>query len=407
MTYQETLAFIYSKLPSLEKIGWGAYKPGLERIYKQLAVLGNPQNNFKIIHIAGTNGKGSVANLLSSVLQEQGYKVGLFTSPHLKDFRERIRVNGEMVSEQKVIDFVQKFTVDLSEVEPSFFEYTFAMSMLYFSEEKVDFAVVETGLGGRLDCTNIVKPLLSIITNVGLDHEQYLGDTIQKIAQEKAGIIKNGVDVVIGRKQKDLITIYQEKAQEEKAQIHFAENQINYPCGLIGKCQVENQNTVLTAIGVLQQKGVLITTDSIKKGFLNVLDNTGFKGRFQVFQKEPLIICDVAHNSDGVKQLFDELSRFSPEKLKIVWGMSVDKKIDDILTLLPVESNYYWCSANNPRAFIAKDLKIKASEFSLKGEAFNSVYSAYQNALLHLEKDELLLVAGSVFVVADLLSEIN
>lgn len=402
MNYQETIEFIYSKLPSLEKKGWGAYQPGLERIEQQLAQLNDPQNAYPIVHVAGTNGKGSVSNLLASVLQEAGLKVGLFTSPHLKDFRERIRINGKVVPEQYVVDFVAAFSEVPKALNPSFFEYTFAMAMAYFQEQKVDVVVLETGLGGRLDCTNVVHPILSIITNVAMDHEQFLGTTLKAIAAEKAGIIKKDTEVIVGRKQEEIATVFESKAIAENAVIFYAE-EAKYPSGLTGACQNENQATVLKAVERLNAKGYGISEIDVQKGLLNVLQNTGLQGRFQVLQDQPLIVCDVAHNVDGIQQLMKQIEALGKKQVHIVWGMSSDKKVNEILKLLPLNAKYYWCSAVNQRSLAASELSKQGNKMGLKGQVYSSTITAFEGAKKELQSEDLLLVAGSVFVVAEVL----
>ncbi len=417
MNYKETLQYIYNKLPSLEKKGWGAYKPGLDRINEQLTRLNNPHESFDIIHVAGTNGKGSVSSLLASVLMESGKKVGLFTSPHLLDFRERIKVNGVDIPEKEVISFVAKFSEKMEDLNPSFFEYTFAMAMEYFREQKVGVAVIETGLGGRLDCTNVVRPILSVITNVSLDHVQFLGNTISAIATEKAGIIKEGVDVVIGRKQNETTDVFKLKAVEENTNVFYSnENLLIRPMALKGSCQAENQRTVLESVQRLNAGGFSILEEQVNSGLVNVLHNTNFKGRFQILSKSPFVICDVAHNFDGVTQLVSQISELQDlpasngkdpsgiiRKINVVWGMSEDKDVEAILKLLPKQANYFWCGTQNARSMSSTDLKIKGLELQLKGEGFSTMRDAYLSAIEETNEADILLIAGSTFVVADLL----
>ncbi|MFT6745920.1 MAG: dihydrofolate synthase/folylpolyglutamate synthase [Glaciecola sp.] len=404
MDYKQTVDYLYSCLPSLDKKGWSAYKPGLSRVNALLKLLDNPQDSFKIIHVAGTNGKGSVSHMLASVLQESGLKVGLFTSPHLKDFRERIKVNGKEVNKKKVIDFVGDFKVPSKDISPSFFEYTFALAADHFKESEVDVAVIETGLGGRLDCTNVVNPILSVITNISLDHEQFLGDTLQKVAGEKAGIIKENTPVVIGRQQDEVQEVYNQAVKKQNARLHLSDAETEtYKCELQGDYQIENQRTVLKCIEVLKSLHFLILPEHVQKGLQSITLNTGLKGRWQLLSHNPKIICDVGHNIDGVKQIMKQLSNESYSGVSVVWGMSEDKKITEILSLLPIEYNYYWCAAENPRSLNAAELRMKGSSLKLFGKDYSSVYSAYQHAKSELKEGEILFVGGSVFVVAEVI----
>lgn len=405
MTYQQTLEFLFSRFPSLQKDGWTAYKPGLDRVNQMAEILENPQNSFPSIHVAGTNGKGSVSHFLASILQEAGYKVGLFTSPHLKDFRERIKVNGQQIPQGRVIEFVNAFSKEAEGIHPSFFEYTCLMAFQYFKEQKVDIAVIETGLGGRLDCTNIVNPLLSVITNIGLDHMQFLGSTLPEIAGEKAGIIKGNTPVVIGRKNTHTDTVFQQKAGEMKAPLFFAEDltEKEYELGLKGEYQKENVKTVRKTVEVLGTLGWEISEDFLKAGLLNVLKNTQLQGRWQEISKQPTVIADVAHNEDGVKIVVKQLLQNNYSDLRIVWGMAADKDVEVILSLLPKNASYYWCSAQNARSLPAKLLQEKGFEFNLKGVAYSRVMEALENAKTNASENTLVFVGGSVFVVAEIL----
>lgn len=403
MNYQESVEYLYSCLPSLDKKGWGAYKPGLDRVHSMLSLLNNPDKSFEVIHIAGTNGKGSVSHMLASVLQESGLKVGLFTSPHLKDFRERIKVNGQEVGEKEVVDFIQFFSKQAEKISPSFFEYSFALAVNYFNQQKVDVAVIETGLGGRLDCTNVVNPILSVITNVSLDHERFLGSTISAIAAEKGGIIKNGVPVVIGREQEETKPVFDKIAKECNSAVHYSSNQLaTYQSDLKGLYQLENQKTVLEIVSQLKKSKLKISDKHLKAGLMKVAINTGLKGRWQNLSNNPKVICDVGHNVDGVRELMKQVANESASSVKVVWGMSEDKDIKKILSLLPTEYQYYWCSADNPRALSQNELKKEAAKIGLKGNSYDDVTSAYNAAHEASQEDDMIFIGGSVFVVAEL-----
>ena len=404
MNYQETLSYLYSCLPSIDKKGWGAYKPGLTRVREMLRLLDDPQESYPVIHVAGTNGKGSVSHLLASVLQDSGLKVGLFTSPHLKDFRERVKVNGEEISENYVVDFVKSFADVAADVNPSLFEYTFALAAHYFRDQKVDAVVLETGLGGRLDCTNVVHPVLSVITNISLDHEKFLGNTLQKVAAEKAGIIKPEIPVVVGRKQKETTPVFKEAAKRNLSMLQFADPTAPvYSCPLKGGYQMENQRTVIKCVEVLKEIGFQLETINIIDGFSQVIKNTGLKGRWQELSDQPKVVCDVGHNVDGVTQLMDQLKKEPYSQIKVVWGMSEDKRIEDILALLPKEFDYYWCEAQNPRALKVEKLKGEADLLGLHGNVYPSVKEAYRAALDQVQEDEMVFVSGSTFVVSEVL----
>lgn len=404
MNYQETINFLFTQFPSYQKEGKNAFKPGLERILKLSELANNPHKNFKSIHIAGTNGKGSCSHMLASILQESGYKVGLFTSPHLKDFRERIKINGVEITEQYVIDFVHKFKSKAKSIQPSFFEYTTIMAFEYFSSQKVDIAIIETGLGGRLDCSNIIVPEISMITNIGLDHQQFLGETLTEIASEKAGIIKPNVPVVIGKKQGETVSVFDFFAHKNNAELIYAENtSVNYKLGLKGYCQKENSKTVLTTINKLQNKGWEIPENAIKEGFKNTVENTGLFGRWNTLQKNPKVICDTGHNKDGIKLIVQQLKDETYENLHIVWGMVNDKDVAEILNLLPKKARYYWCSPKIERALTTKELKATAYNLKLKGESYSSVLTAKENAIKSGGKNDLIFIGGSTFVVAEAL----
>jgi len=403
MNYQETLDYLFSKLPMYQRKGIAAYKVDIGNIVAASKYLGNPHTQFKSIHIAGTNGKGSTAHMLTSVLQEAGYKVGLYTSPHLKDFRERIKVNGKMITEQEVVGFVKESKTIFEEMELSFFEFTVAMAFDYFAKEKVDIAIIETGLGGRLDSTNIIKPELSIITNIGIDHTNLLGNTIEKIAAEKAGIIKENTPIIIGRKQKETNTIFQNIAKEKNAHLIYTNPQQNYVTDLKGEYQKENINTTIAVIEQLLEQGWVINRSNIEQGLLKTITNTQLLGRWQTLSKSPDIICDTGHNEDGIKQISKQLKNTKFEQLHFVFGTVNDKNLDSILSHLPKNACYYFCQADIVRAMNAQELKNKAKAFNLNGDAFTSVKQALNNAKECANKDDLIFIGGSTFVVAEVL----
>ena len=403
MNYQETLDYLFSKLPMYQRKGIAAYKVDIGNIVAASKYLGNPHTQFKSIHIAGTNGKGSTAHMLTSVLQEAGYKVGLYTSPHLKDFRERIKVNGKMITEQEVVGFVKESKTIFEEMELSFFEFTVAMAFDYFANQQVDIAIIETGLGGRLDSTNIIKPELSIITNIGIDHTNLLGNTIEKIAAEKAGIIKENTPIIIGRKQKETNTIFQNIAKEKNAHLIYTNPQQNYVTDLKGEYQKENINTTIAAIEQLLEQGWVINRSNIEQGLLKTITNTQLLGRWQTLSKSPDIICDTGHNEDGIKQISKQLKNTKYEQLHFVFGTVNDKNLDSILSHLPKNACYYFCQADIVRAMNAQELKNKAKAFNLNGDAFTSVKQALNNAKECANKDDLIFIGGSTFVVAEVL----
>lgn len=419
MNYKETLTFLLSQLPIFQRIGAAAYKANLDNTYALMAVLNQPQEKFKSVHIAGTNGKGSTAHLLASIYQEAGYKTGLYTSPHLKDFRERIRINGEMISKDFVVDFVEKYKEKFISISPSFFELTMAMGFQYFAEEEVDMVIMETGMGGRLDSTNIVIPELSIITNIGFDHTQFLGDTLAKIASEKAGIIKKGVPVLIGEKQVETKAVFTSKANEMSSSLHFAEdlvkiekidlnssgfriywkNQVlfeNIYFPLQGNYQINNLKTALAAAKLL-----VLPEDKIQSGIANMLINTHLIGRWQILKHNPLTICDTAHNEAGLRYVVDQLNQTPHKKLHFVLGVVNDKDITSILNLLPKNAIYYFCKADIPRGLEVDILEKKAKEIGLKGNSYSSVKEALKVAQNSATKDDLVFVGGSTFTVAE------
>tara|TARA_B100001173_G_scaffold288367_1_gene277466 strand:+ start:576 stop:1790 length:1215 start_codon:yes stop_codon:yes gene_type:complete len=404
LNYQKTLEFLFNQFPSYQIKGGDAFKPGLNRILKLSKLVNNPHENFKSIHIAGTNGKGSCSHMIASILQESGYKVGLFTSPHLKDFRERIKINGVEIPEQNVIDFVEKFSNKAESIQPSFFEYTTIMAFQYFVNEKVDIAVIETGLGGRLDCSNIITPEISVITNIGLDHQQFLGETLAEIAREKAGIIKHRVPVIIGRKQGETCSVFDFFAHQKKTKLSYSES-INaiYALDLKGNYQIENSKTVLCTIRNLQQQGWQIPEEAINIGFQNTIKNTGLMGRWTTLQVKPRVICDTGHNEDGVKLIVKQLNNENHENLHIIWGMSNDKDVLKILNHLPKNATYYWCSPNNDRALDTKKLASEALKINLHGECFISVLAAKEKAIQQAKCEDLIFIGGSTFVVAEII----
>jgi dihydrofolate synthase/folylpolyglutamate synthase len=403
MTYQETLDYLFGRLPIYQRTGAAAYKADIGNIVAASKYLGNPHTQFKSIHIAGTNGKGSTAHMLTSILQEAGYKVGLYTSPHLKDFRERIKVNGKMIAEQEVVDFVKESKAIFEEMELSFFEFTVAMAFNYFAIQQIDIAIIETGLGGRLDSTNILNPELSIITNIGLDHTNLLGNTIEKIAAEKGGIIKENTPIIIGRKQKETNTIFQNIAKEKNAHLMYSEPQQNYATDLKGEYQKENINTTITAIEQLQEQGWSINSSNIEQGLLKIVANTQLLGRWQTLSKIPHIICDTGHNEDGIKQISKQLKNTKYEQLHFVFGTVNDKNLDSILSHLPKNASYYFCQANIPRAMDAKELQQKSAKYELKGNVFTIVKQALSKAKENANASDLIFVGGSTFVVAEAL----
>ena len=400
MTYQETLDWMFSQLPMYQRQGKTAFKKDLTNISAFCGVLNNPQNKFASIHVGGTNGKGSTSHIISSILQEAGYKVGLYTSPHLKNFTERIRINGEEVSRNFVVDFVANNKHFLENQQLSFFEMTVGMAFAYFAEQNVDIAIIEVGLGGRLDSTNIIHPEVAVITNIGYDHMQFLGDTLPKIAFEKAGIIKQNTPIIIGEKQDAVVDVFIKKATQMNADIYFAsDKQYDYESDLLGSYQEKNMSTAIHAVNVL--KGYVISESHIIHGLKNVVQNTNFKGRWQILQHKPLVICDTAHNREGLSYVMNQLASLSFNKLHMVIGVVNDKKLDNILALFPVKATYYFCKPNIPRGLNEVDLKSSAENFHLVGDAYGSVHEAYLKAISDAEIDDVVFVGGSTFVVAE------
>jgi dihydrofolate synthase/folylpolyglutamate synthase len=400
MKYEEGLNYLFSKLPMYQRTGSAAYKKDIGNIIKACKILDNPHNKFKSIHIAGTNGKGSTAHMLASIFQEAGYKTGLYTSPHLKDFRERIKIDGQLISKKDTLDFILKNKNQYEKIEMSFFEYTVAMAFDYFANENVDIAIIETGLGGRLDSTNIISPEISIITNIGYDHTNLLGNSLEEIAKEKAGIIKKNTPVIIGRKQEETEHIFKSEAKEKNSSIHFCRKNFNYSTDLKGEYQKENLNTALQAMKILNLN---INDDIISKGLNNVVKNTGLNGRWQTIAKKPLTICDTGHNEDGIKNNIKQLKKLKFNKLHFVFGTVNDKDLRKILRLLPVNAQYYFCSANIERSLNSEKLLEESKNFKLLGERYESVIEAYHSAQSNAKMDDLIFIGGSTFIVAEVL----
>lgn len=388
-----------------QRVGKAAYKADLRATLNLAEYLKNPENNFKSVHVAGTNGKGSTSHMLASVFQEAGYKTGLYTSPHLKDFRERIKINGEMIPKQCVLEFVENHKPYFEKNKLSFFEMTVGLAFDYFRKEKVDIAIVEVGMGGRLDSTNIITPEVSVITNIGLDHTQFLGDTLEKVASEKAGIIKDRVPVVIGEMLPETKPVFEEIASERNAEILFAEaiDSSNLTSDLKGLYQQKNIKTVLATLRILQKRGWNISEENIQKGLLNTIKNTGLMGRWQVLGENPKVICDTGHNREGLQLVMEQLSKESFEKLHIVLGVVSDKDLASVLPLFPKDAVYYFCKPNIPRGLDASLLLSQASGFGLVGEDYISIKNAYLAAIKAASAKDLIFVGGSTFVVAEVL----
>ncbi len=405
MDYPGTIQWLFAQLPMYQRQGKQAFKKNLNNIKAFDAYSGDISRQFKSIHVAGTNGKGSVSHMLASILQEAGYQTGLYTSPHLKDFRERIRINGRMISKNYVINFVKRYQSFFEKYRLSFFEMTVGMAFEYFARKHVDIAVVETGLGGRLDSTNIIYPELSIITNIGLDHTNMLGNTLQEIATEKAGIIKEQVPVVIGRKQPETTPVFKEIAKQKNTSLIFAvdKNFPDYECDLKGIYQKENIQTVLTAIEVLKKKGWNIPEHTVKKGLKNVLKNTGLRGRWDILQTKPLVIADTAHNRDGLSVVLQQINETHHKNLHFVLSFVNDKDLESILPLFPNNAKYYFSKAQIPRALDEQILQQKANKYGLTGQSFPSIKQAYNAALQSAGNDDLIFVGGSTFTVAEIL----
>ena len=426
MNYPETIEFLYSQLPMFSKIGSDAIKKGLDNIINLCDSLDNPQHKFKTIHIAGTNGKGSVSHMLAAILQTAGYKTALYTSPHLIDFRERIKLNGEMIPTEDVVGFVEKIIPKITELHPSFFEITVAMAFDYFAANKVDIAIIETGLGGRLDSTNIIKPILSVITNIAYDHTDLLGNTLELIAAEKAGIIKKNTPVVIGEVIPETKSVFFQKALHESADIFYAEeewkyyshkinseylnitvekkssgNITDYKLDLRGSYQIHNIITVLSTVSQLRLLGWNITEETLNKGLMNVSNTTGLKGRWDILQYYPLIVIDVGHNAHGIAEVLKQIQTITYKNLHFVIGMVKDKDVDSVLNLLSVNATYYFTKAQIPRALQEDLLQERASKYNLSGNTYPSVNLAIDSAIINADKDDLIVICGSVFVAGE------
>lgn len=428
MTYEETIQYLFNSAPLFQHVGGAAYKEGLSTTHILDAHFNHPHNQYKTIHIAGTNGKGSCAHTIAAILQHTGLKVGLYTSPHLVDFRERIRINGEMMPQQYVIDFVEEERSFFEPLHPSFFELTTALAFKYFAEQHVDVAVIEVGLGGRLDCTNIISPILSVITNISFDHTQFLGNTLAQIASEKAGIIKHKVPVIIGECNAETRSVFEHKAHEVEAPILFAEDNKEVLSSefsdlyghklrhyttrsfgdiygeLTGECQIKNANTILCALHSLS-KIFSVTHEDITYAFEHVCEMTGLRGRWQILQERPTIICDTGHNTGGWQYLAHQLAQIatSGNKLHIVFGMASDKDIERVMSTLPHEACYYWTKASVKRATSEQTIANIATKYDLHGKTYSNVAEAYEAAVNNASTNDYIYVGGSSFIVADLL----
>ncbi len=428
MTYKETIDYLYTHLPMYHRIGAAAFKKDLTNTIALLKILDDPHKKFSSIHVAGTNGKGSVSNMLASVLQEAGYSTGLYTSPHLLDFRERIRLNGTMCEKEFVVDFVERIKPHIQEISPSFFELTVAMAFDFFAQKEIDIAVIEVGLGGRLDSTNVITPILSIITNISYDHQSMLGNTLKEIAGEKAGIIKHNIPVVIGEFQEETFPVFLEKSNsidaaiylaEDNVQVEILEEELNYlelnvayldqliypglVLDLAGIYQLKNIKTLVQSIEVLRSVGVEIPDEAIYDGLKQVKKNTGFAGRWQILSQHPLVICDCAHNSAGLAELFEQVRKTVYDQLLIVTGAVNDKDLRANLQQFPKEATYYFCKPDIPRGLETEILEQMAGAEGLQGKSFPNVKSALQAAKQEMQRNDLLLICGSIFVVAEAL----
>ncbi|MDN4164058.1 folylpolyglutamate synthase/dihydrofolate synthase family protein [Cytophagales bacterium LB-30] len=427
MTYQETLDYLYSQLPMYQRVGAVAYKSDLKNTLALCEALGNPQHRFKSVHIAGTNGKGSSSHMLAAVLQSAGYKTGLYTSPHLKSFTERIRINGQEIEAQFVVDFVEEMKETLEEVKPSFFEMTVAMAFKAFAEAEVDIAVIEVGLGGRLDSTNVIQPLVSLITNISYDHQNLLGNTLVEIAGEKAGIIKSHTPVVISEYQEEVAQVFQKKAAECEAPLYFARDfyqvhqtdrslgashfamerkadgaKLHFTLDLLGAYQEKNILGVLKVVELLAGLGFPVKEEALQEGLAHCTQISGLKGRWQVIQQAPWLVADTGHNEGGIRTIVQQLGEYAYEKLYMVIGMVNDKKLDQVLALLPKEAHYIFCTAKIPRALPAKELAQLAATFGLQGEVVDDVNAAVAYAQQVANTKDFIFVGGSTFVVAEL-----
>lgn len=406
MNYQDTIQYLYNSTPVFEHVGASAYKEGLSNSWALDEHFNHPHTKFKTIHVAGTNGKGSCSHTIAAILQAEGYRVGLFTSPHLVDFRERIKVNGDCISQEYVMDFVENERSFFEPLHPSFFELTTAMAFKYFADSHVDIAVIEVGLGGRLDCTNIITPILSVITNISFDHTQFLGDTLEKIAMEKAGIIKRDIPIVIGETTPETRNVFIQKVKEMNAPIFFAEeynnpiaNELDFE--LKGSYQQKNKQTILCAVSHLP---LSISPSSIKEGLSHVVELTGLMGRWQTIRERPTVICDTGHNVGGWQYLSQQIKSQPCKNLHIVFGMVDDKDIDTVMNMLPTNATYYFTQAQTKRAIPANIVEEKGKEHHLKGYVFPKVADAYKAALHHANEDDFIFVGGSSYIVADFLT---
>lgn len=427
MTYEETIEYLYNSVPMFQKVGAVAYKEGLYNTIKLDEHFGHPHQRYKTIHIAGTNGKGSCSHTIASILQSAGYKVGLYTSPHLKDFRERIRVNGECASKEYVIKFVEEERHFFEPLHPSFFELTTAMAFKYFAEQNVDIAVIEVGLGGRLDCTNIINPILSIITNISFDHTQFLGNTLAAIAKEKAGIIKEGTPVVVGETTEETLPVFCNTAKLKNSKMYLAENDneiisskilteggIEYETKSFGKLkgelggiyQEKNTNTILCAAKILEESGIRINKECIKEGLAHVSKATGLQGRWQKRQDNPTVICDTGHNVGGWKYLSKQLQMQKCEQMRIVFGMVDDKDIETVMGMLPQKALYYFTQAKTKRAIHTNKIMEIGTKLNLNATCYPDVATAYKQALTEAGKNDFIFVGGSSYIVADFLNDL-
>lgn len=405
MTYKETIAWLFAQLPMYQHMGRAAYRKDLHNIKLLSSHLNHPEQEFKSIHVGGTNGKGSCSHMLASILQEAGYKVGLYTSPHLKDFRERIRINGQMILKQNLVDFVIQHKVFFEQQNLSFFEMTVGLAFQTFAEKKVDVAIIEVGMGGRLDATNIIQPELSVITNIGLDHTKFLGDTLSKIAREKAGIIKPKIPVVIGEKHPETESVFRQTAQDNSSEIYFAEDENFelFETDLKGLYQRKNQQTVLQAIEILKSKDWKISDKTIAKGLANVIKNTNFQGRWQILSQHPLCIADTAHNLEGITYVANQLQTLEYKTLHLVMGFVNDKDVKSLLNLFPYDAKYYFSAPNIPRAKPVEDLKDELQNTALEKQFFSTLIEAFEAAKSQAQTKDVIFVGGSIFTVAELL----
>jgi dihydrofolate synthase/folylpolyglutamate synthase len=430
MTYPQTLDYLFSKLPMYQRVGAAAYKADLSNTIAICNALGNPEKKIKCVHVAGTNGKGSSSHMLAAILQKAGYKTGLYTSPHLVDFRERIKINGKPISKADVVKFVGEHQAVFERIEPSFFEWTVGLAFHYFEQQEVDVAVIEVGLGGRLDSTNVITPVACLITNIGMDHMNLLGDTLPKIAEEKAGIIKTRVPVTISQTQLEVISVFNTKAKELKSPIEFADKNYKvlatshqkhlfsvellhkktntrhiYNLDLLGTYQAKNLMGVLNTVEILKQKGFIIEKENIDTALAEVQKMTGLHGRWETIHEKPLVIADTGHNEDGIKEVLENLKRYTYKTLHFVLGVVNDKDISRILKLLPKDAMYYFCKASIPRALDPTELSIQAKKAGLNGKTFKTVPEALQKAMKQAKAGDMVFVGGSTFTVADIIAE--